>query len=140
MCSQSATVAPPRTLSQQFRMPWNAVSRLQSGIDSRPHKGDQSLLKTGQLYFPQDYFQSAAPDLSLLLTQDNTRSTSIENTPRTDFASVEWTDHPRPIAIAFFDDNTHASRTEYDVQAALHRASHPYDRSDGGCRQPGSWQ
>ena len=90
--------------------------------------------------FPQDYFQSAAPDLSLLLTQDNTRSTSIENTPRTDFASVEWTDHPRPIAIAFFDDNTPASRIEYDVQAALHRASHPYDRSDGGCMQPGSWQ
>ena len=139
MCSQSATVAPPQTLSQQFRMPWNAVSRLQSGIDSRPHKGDQSLLKTGQPYFPQDYIQSAAPDLSLLLTQDNTRSTSIENTPRTDFASVEWTDHPRPIAIAFLYDDSHASRTD-GVEAALHRASQPYDHSGGGCRQLGSRQ
>ena len=50
-------------------MLWNAVSRLQSDLDSRPHKGEQSRLKTGQSYLPQDYIQSASPDPSLLLTQ-----------------------------------------------------------------------
>jgi hypothetical protein len=54
-------------------------------------------------------------------------------------ASVEWTYRPRPIAIAFLYDDSHASRTD-GVEAALHRASQPYDHSGGGCRQLGSWQ
>jgi hypothetical protein len=71
----------------------------------------------------------------MLLTQDNTRSTSIENMPRTDFAAVAWTDHPRPIAIALFGDDTHASRIEYAVQATLHRAIPTSVRVVAACNQ-----